>query len=65
MGSFKHWVYIILFLIKASHSEKLKVPKNADHKVLSEEYFISLKHTSDKPSPCNYLHKELLDSVLL
>lgn len=33
--------------------------------MLSEEYFISLKHISDKPSPCNYLHKELLDSVLL
>lgn len=57
--------YIILFLNKASHSEKLKVPKTEDYKVLFEEYFISLKHTSDKPSPRNYPHKELLDSVLL
>lgn len=65
MGSLKHRVYIILFLIKAAHSEKLKVLKTADHKVLSEEYFISLKHTSDKPFPCNYPHKELLGSVLL
>lgn len=43
MGALKHWVYIILFLIKASNLEKLKVPKTADNKVLSEEYFISKK----------------------
>lgn len=65
MGTVKHWVYIILFLIKTTHLEKLKVPKTADNKVLSEEYFISLKHSSDKPAPCNYPHKELLDSVLV
>lgn len=41
------------------------MPKTADNKVLSEEYFISLKHSSDKPAPCNYPHKELLDSVLV
>jgi len=65
MGAVKHWVNIILFLIKASHLENLKEPKPADNKVLSEEYFISLKHSSDKPAPCNYPHKDLLDSVLV
>lgn len=56
-------VYIHLLLIKVSHLEKLKVPKPVDNKALSEEYFISLKYCSDKPAPCNYSHKELLDSV--
>lgn len=43
MGALKHWVYTILFLIKASHLEKLNVPKTADNKVFSEEYCISKK----------------------
>lgn len=41
------------------------MPKTVDNKVLSEEYFISLKHNSDNPVPCNYPHKELLDSGLV
>lgn len=63
-GAVKCFHYI--FLIKAFHLEKLKVPKAID-KVLSKEYFISLKNSSDKPlyvfALCNYPHKELLDSV--
>lgn len=45
MEAVKQWVYIILFLIKKYHLEKTKVPQTADNKVLSEEYFISPKHS--------------------
>lgn len=61
-GAVKCLLYILLFLIKAFHLEKLKVPETVD-KMLSKEYFISLKYSSDKPALCNYPHKELLDSV--